>query len=110
MSTTLPRVESKLDENSPYIETGFETLSISHSSKTKLTAQNKLAPVGMCNWFNNKLEEDEDWINNFWFSDEAHFHLDDYANSKNCVFWGTELPQEVLQQLYTVQRSQLCMQ
>ena len=43
------------------------------------------------------MEEDEDWINNIWFSDQVHFHLDGYVNLKNCVFWGTELPQEVLQ-------------
>ena len=78
--------------------------------KQKLTAQDKLARVEMCNWFNNKMEEDENWINNVWFSDEAHFHLDGYVNSKNCVFWGTELPQEVLQRPYTVQRSQLGVQ
>ena len=66
--------------------------------KQKLTAQDKLARVEMCNWFNNKMEEDENWINNVWFSDEAHFHLDGYVNSKNCVFGGAELPQEVLQQ------------
>ena len=46
----------------------------------------------MCNWFNNKMEEDENWINNVCFSDEAHFHLDGYVNSKNCIFWETELP------------------
>ena len=50
----------------------------------------------MCNWFNNKMKEDEDQINNVWFSDEAHLHLDGYVNSENCVFLGTELPQEVL--------------
>ena len=65
--------------------------------KQKLTAQDKFARVEMCNWFNNKMEEYEDWINNVWFSDEAHFHLDGYVNSKNCVFWGTKLPQAVLQ-------------
>ena len=43
------------------------------------------------------MEEDEDWIDNVWFSDEAHFHLDGHVNSKNCVFWGTQPPQEVLQ-------------
>ena len=55
-------------------------------AKQKLTAQDKLARVEMCNWFNNKMEEGENWINNVWFSDEAHFHLDGYVNSKNCVF------------------------
>ena len=65
--------------------------------KHKLTAQDKRARVEMCNWFNNKMEEDEDWLDNVWFTDEAHFHLEGYVSSKNCVFWGTEPPQEVLQ-------------
>ena len=65
--------------------------------KHKLTTQDQRAGVAMCNWFNDKMEEDEDWIDNVWFSDEAHFHLDGHVNSKNCVFWGTQPPQEVLQ-------------
>ena len=63
----------------------------------------------MCNQFNNKKEEDEDLINNVWFSCEAHFHLDGYVNSKNCVFQGTELPQEVLQRpLHTSEVTAWC--
>ena len=48
--------------------------------KQKFTAQDKLARMETCNRFNNKMEEDEDWINNVWFSDETHFHLDGYDN------------------------------
>ena len=33
---TLSRVGFKPDERSRYIETGFETFSVSHSSKTKI--------------------------------------------------------------------------
>ena len=40
--------------------------------KHKLTTQDQRARVAMCNWFNDKMEEDEDWIDNVWFSDEAH--------------------------------------
>ena len=75
----LPRVGSKPDEHSPYIETGFETFPYHIQVKQKLTAQDKLAWAEMCNWFNNKMEEDEDWINNVCFSDEAHFHLHGYV-------------------------------
>ena len=46
---------------------------------------------------NNKMEENEEWIDNGWFSDEAHFHLNGYINSNNNVYWGTSPPQEVLQ-------------
>ena len=66
--------------------------------KQKLTAQDEQTQVAIYNWFSDKMEEDDHWINNVWFSDEAHFHLDSYVNSKNCVFWGTGSPQEVLQQ------------
>ena len=65
--------------------------------KHKLTAEDQRARVRMCDWFNAKMEEDEEWIDNVWFSDEAHFHLDGHVNSKNCVFWGSRPPDEVLQ-------------
>ena len=66
--------------------------------KQKLTAQDEQTQVAIYNWFSDKMEEDDHWINNVWFSDEAHFHLDSYVKSKNCVFWGTGSPQKVLQQ------------
>ena len=31
-------------------------------------------------------------INNIWFSDEAHFHLNGYVNKQNWRHWGTENP------------------
>ena len=37
------------------------------------------------------MEEESDWINNVWFSDEAHFHLNGAVNN----FWGTERPDQV---------------
>lgn len=27
-----------------------------------------------------------------WFSDEAHFHLDDYVNKQNWCNWGVRTP------------------
>lgn len=65
--------------------------------KHKLTENDKQARVSMCEWFNDMMEEDEDWIDNVWFSDEAHFHLDGHVNSKNTVFWGSNAPDMVLQ-------------
>lgn len=76
MSTTLPRVGSESDDHSSYIETGLETFQV----EQKLTAQDERARIEMCIWFNDKMEEDEDWIDDVWFSDEAHFHLDVYVN------------------------------
>ena len=31
--------------------------------------------VEMCQWFESKIEENPDFIQNVWFSDEAHFSL-----------------------------------
>ena len=51
----------------------------------------------MCEWFYNVLENDENFLENVWFSDEAHFLLSGQVNSKNNVFWDSEVPDEVLQ-------------
>ena len=51
----------------------------------------------MCEWFCNVLENDENFLENVWFSDEAHFLLSGHVNSKNNVLGGSEVPDEVLQ-------------
>ena len=51
----------------------------------------------MYRWFENKIEEDPHFLDDVWFSDEAHFLLCGQVNSKNNVFWGTQAPDEVLQ-------------
>ena len=58
--------------------------------KQKLNAEDEQVQVEICNWFNDKVEEHNEWINNVWFSDVGHFHLAGYVNSKICVFWGNE--------------------
>ena len=55
--------------------------------KHQLTANDEKTLVDLCNWFNDKMEENEDWIDKVWFSDDAHFHLDGCINSKNTIFW-----------------------
>jgi hypothetical protein len=65
--------------------------------KHKLTPADKEKRVIMCNWFADKIEEEPDFLDTSWFSDEAHFLLSGHVNSKNNVFWGTEPPAEVLQ-------------
>ena len=49
--------------------------------KQQLTANDQKTRVDMCNWFNDKNEDNQDWIDKVWFTDEAHFHLDGYVNS-----------------------------
>ena len=62
-----------------------------------LTKKDQRTRLEMWTWFNDKMKEDKDWRNSVWFSDETHFELDCYVNSKNCVSWGIKLPQELLQ-------------
>ena len=65
--------------------------------KHKLTAEDEKTRVDMCDWFDNKMEENEEMIDNVWFSGDADFHLNGYINSRNNVYWETSPPQEVLQ-------------
>ena len=93
----MPRVGSKPDGTVRILKLDLKLFPNQIQVKQKLTAQDKLARVKMCKWFNNKMKEDDDWIKNVWFSYDTHFHFDSLVNSKNCVFWKTELPQEILQ-------------
>ena len=34
------------------------------------------------------------WLDNVWFTDEAHFHQNGAVNNHNNIFWGTSLPEE----------------
>lgn len=54
----------------------------------KLTPADMKKRVMMCQWFETKIEEDSDFLDNVWFSDEAHFSLCGHVNSKNSVFLG----------------------
>ena len=53
--------------------------------------------VTMCEWFCGKIDEDTDFLDNVWFSDEAHFLLSGHVNSKNNIFWGSAPPEHCLQ-------------
>ena len=62
-----------------------------------LTDRDKAERVEMCNFFNRKMECDNDWIQNVWFSDEAHFHLNGSVNRQNVRYWGSIRPHDVLE-------------
>lgn len=51
--------------------------------------------VQLADWFLNKHNGDDDFLNNIWWSDESHVHLNGYVNSHNAIHWGTEKPTEV---------------
>jgi len=51
----------------------------------------------MCRWFCDTIEDNPDFLDHVWFSDEAHFLLSGHVNSNNNVYWGTAPPEDVLQ-------------
>ena len=48
-------------------------------------------------WFCDKIDAVPDFLENVWFSDEAHFLLSGHVNSKNNIFWGSTPPEHCLQ-------------
>ena len=60
-----------------------------------LTASEKKQRSAMSVKMLEKIKEIPNFLNLFWTSDEAHFHLDGKANSKTNVFWGSSRPNEV---------------
>ena len=54
--------------------------------KQTLTQNDMAKRVEMCQWFESKIEENPEFLQNVWFSDEAHFSLSGHVNSKNSVF------------------------
>ena len=55
-------------------------------NKHQPAANDEKTRVDMCNWLNDKMVENHNWIHKVWVSDEAHFHHDGYANSKKNLF------------------------
>ena len=51
--------------------------------KQKLTPDDMKKRVIMCHWFCDKIDAVPDFLDNVWFSDEAHFLLSGHVNSKN---------------------------
>ena len=50
----------------------------------------------MANAFRKQMNKDSNWINNVWFSDEAHFYLDNYINSQNSRTWAKVKPDAMM--------------
>ena len=53
--------------------------------KQTLTQHDMATRVEMRQWFESKLEENSDFLQNVWLSGEAHFSLSGHVKSKNCV-------------------------
>jgi len=43
---------------------------------------------------------DENFIQNLWMSDEAHFHLDGFVINQNCRYWSEENPRQLCAQFH----------
>ena len=50
----------------------------------------------MAETFQDQISEDQDWIKNVWFSDEAHFYLDNSVNNQNTRGCGARRKQQTL--------------
>ena len=51
--------------------------------------------VQFADWFLQQHNSNDDFINNVWWTDESHIHLNGYVNSHNAIHWGSERPTDV---------------
>ena len=71
--------------------------------KQKLTPGDTRKRVITCQWFCDKIDAVPEFLDNVWFSVEAHLLLSGHVNSKNNIFWGSTPPEHCLQKpLHTV--------
>ncbi|KZC14885.1 hypothetical protein WN55_07749, partial [Dufourea novaeangliae] len=65
-----------------------------HAYKVQLTQELKptdhAKPREFVEWIMEQQQVDAEFSNKIIFSDEAHFHLDDFVNRQNCRIWGSE--------------------
>ena len=67
-----------------------------HSTTVQtLYPSDKAARLEMCTEFLTRIAEDDAYLNNVFFSDEATFHLNGRINRHNCVIWGKNNPHEI---------------
>ena len=57
-----------------------------------------MARLEMCEKFAAKMDENVEWINDVWFSDEAHFYLNGTISTLNSMCWGSSRPTDVQEQ------------
>ena len=65
--------------------------------KQALTPEDLRKRTTMCQWFCEMIDDDPEFLNDVWFSDEAHFLLSGHVNSKNNIFWGSAPPDYCLE-------------
>ncbi|HEY6437141.1 MAG TPA: hypothetical protein VIY47_11180, partial [Ignavibacteriaceae bacterium] len=62
-----------------------------------LTKNAEIQRKFFCETMLQKIENDPEYINNIWFTDESHFHLTGFCNKQTMRIWGTEKPNEVIE-------------
>lgn len=63
----------------------------------QLLEEDYYARLTFCHQFNEKLCNDDAFVSNLLFSDEATFHISGKVNRHNCRIWGTENPNETVE-------------
>ena len=48
-----------------------------------------------CQQIMTNINEDNEFLDKLWMSDEAHFHLTGYVNKQNYRYWADSNPKEV---------------
>ena len=48
-------------------------------------------------WLCDAIVANSDFLDHLWFSHEERFLLSGHANSKNNVYWGTVMPEDLIQ-------------
>ena len=61
----------------------------------QLPLADKSAWMEICLRFREEMDNDDTWINNVWFSGEAHLHLNGNVNSQSFRTWSSEPLDEV---------------
>ena len=61
----------------------------------KLTKADKIARSAFCECVFQKCRETVGFLENVWFTDEAHFYFDARVNSQNNRIWSEKAPDEV---------------
>ena len=82
--TTLHRVLRKDLKMKPY------RITILHELKPADPPQR----LEFCQWALDQINRDDTFLDNFWMSDEAHFHLNGRVNTWNSRIWAVENPRE----------------
>jgi hypothetical protein len=57
-----------------------------------------MAQQQFCEKMIENINDDPNFVNNFFMSDEAHFHISGYVNKQNCRYWAPANPHQLHEQ------------